>query len=108
MPRSRPSIAMTTLAGGAARAAATVAFAAAAVAFWLATVALAVQQSPPAGPPPSPPPAIKVGEAAPDFTLTYLVAKPEGGFDTRQVRLADFKGKQNVVLAFFPAAFSPG
>jgi len=101
MPRSRPSIAVTTLAAGAALAAATAAFAA-------ATVALAAQQTPPAAPLPSPPPAVKVGEAAPDFTLSYLVAKPDGGFDTRQVRLADFKGKQNVVLAFFPAAFSPG
>ena len=68
----------------------------------------AAQQTPPAAPPASPPPAVKVGEAAPDFTLPYLVPKPEGGFETRQVALASFKGKQNVVLAFFPAAFSPG
>jgi ABC-type nitrate/sulfonate/bicarbonate transport system substrate-binding protein len=59
-------------------------------------------------PPASPPPAVRVGQAAPDFTLPYLVAKPDGGFDTRQVSLSSFKGKQNVVLAFFPAAFSPG
>lgn len=62
----------------------------------------------PAAPAQAPPPAVKVGEPAPDFTLPYLVAKPEGGFDTRQVSLADFKGKQHVVVAFFPAAFSPG
>lgn len=55
-----------------------------------------------------PPPAVKVGDAAPDFTLPYLVAKPDGGFETRQVTLSSFKGKQNVVVAFFPAAFSPG
>ena len=55
-----------------------------------------------------PEPHVKVGDAAPDFTLPYLVAKPDGGFATIQVRLADYKGKQNVVLAFFPAAFSPG
>jgi peroxiredoxin len=65
----------------------------------------AAGQSPP---PASPPPAVKVGEAAPDFTLPYLVGKSDGGFETKQVHLADFKGKQNVVLAFFPAAFSPG
>jgi hypothetical protein len=59
-------------------------------------------------PPPPPPPAVKVGQAAPDFTLPYLVAKPDGGFETRQVTLSSFKGKQNVVVAFFPAAFSPG
>jgi hypothetical protein len=75
----------------------------------LAATAAAHQQTPPpAAPPASPPPAVKVGEAAPDFTLPYLVPKPEGGFETRQVTLASFKGKQNVVLAFFPAAFSPG
>lgn len=58
--------------------------------------------------PPPPPPAVKVGEAAPAFTLTYLASKPDGGFERRQVSLADFKGKQHIVLAFFPAAFSPG
>lgn len=81
---------------------------------WLAAFALA--SGLPAGasaqgqspPPPPPPPAVKVGQAAPDFTLPYLVAKPDGGFETRQVTLSSFKGRQNVVVAFFPAAFSPG
>jgi hypothetical protein len=81
---------------------------------WLTALALA--SGLPAGasaqgqnaPPPPPPPAVKVGQAAPDFTLPYLVAKPDGGFETRQVTLSSFKGKQNVVVAFFPAAFSPG
>jgi ABC-type nitrate/sulfonate/bicarbonate transport system substrate-binding protein len=59
-------------------------------------------------PPPSPPPSVKVGETAPDFTLPYVAAKAEGGFETRQLALSSFKGKQNVVLAFFPSAFSPG
>ena len=49
-----------------------------------------------------------MGQAAPDFTLPYLVPKDGGAFDTRQVSLAGFRGKKNVVLAFFPAAFSPG
>ena len=62
----------------------------------------------PAAPPPPPPPAFKVGDKAPDFTLPYLVAKPEGGFERKSVSLADYRGKQHVVLAFFPAAFSPG
>ena len=66
----------------------------------------ALAQTSPA--PPPPPPSVKVGDPAPPFTLSYLVAKPDGGFDRRQVSLADFKGKQNVVIAFFPAAFSPG
>jgi ABC-type nitrate/sulfonate/bicarbonate transport system substrate-binding protein len=65
-------------------------------------------QQPPASPPPPPAPAVKVGETAPDFSLPYLAAKAEGGFERRQLSLADYRGRQNVVLAFFPAAFSPG
>lgn len=52
--------------------------------------------------------AVAVGQAAPDFTLSYLVPKDGGGFETRQVTLASFRSQKNVVLAFFPAAFSPG
>jgi peroxiredoxin len=32
----------------------------------------------------------------------------DGKYARKDVTLASFKGKQNVVLAFFPAAFSPG
>jgi hypothetical protein len=60
----------------------------------------------PASPPP-PPPAVKVGEQAPDFTLPYL-AMEDGKVARKEVTLSQFRGKQNVVLAFFPAAFSPG
>ena len=42
----------------------------------------------------------KVGDIAPNFTLTGTT----GGKGT----LADFKGKNPVVLAFFPAAFTGG
>jgi hypothetical protein len=52
--------------------------------------------------------AVAVGGPAPDFTLPYLVPKDGGGFETRQVTLSAFRGQKNVVLAFFPAAFSPG
>lgn len=73
-----------------------------------ATLALA-EQAAAAQQPPPPPPAVKVGEAAPDFTLPYRTpAKPGQQSERKQVKLSDFKGKQNVVLAFFPAAFSPG
>lgn len=41
---------------------------------------------------------LKVGDEAPDFTL------PSAGGET--VTLSDFRGKQNVLLAFFPFAFS--
>jgi peroxiredoxin len=43
---------------------------------------------------------LKVGDMAPDFTLPSTQGKP--------VKLSDFKGKKNVVLAFFPAAFTGG
>ncbi|HEX5000563.1 MAG TPA: redoxin domain-containing protein [Terriglobia bacterium] len=53
-----------------------------------------------AGPDNSP----KVGEMAPDFALV--------GGDWRAAdgprNLADFKGKKNVLLMFFPGAFTPG
>lgn len=79
----------------------------------LVTTTLAAQAPPSGGgqaaaPAPPPPPAVKVGQPAPDFTLTYLEAKPDGGFDRKTLALSSFRGKQNVVVAFFPAAFSPG
>jgi peroxiredoxin len=43
---------------------------------------------------------LKVGDMAPDFTLPSTT----GG----QVKLSDMRGKKNVVLAFFPAAFTGG
>ena len=43
---------------------------------------------------------LKVGDAAPDFTLTDT----EGN----AVRLSDFKGKKSVVLAFYVLAFTGG
>ncbi len=43
---------------------------------------------------------LKVGDMAPDFTLPDQDGKP--------VRLADFKGKQKVVLAFYIKAFTSG
>ncbi len=43
---------------------------------------------------------LKVGDMAPDFTLTATTGQ--------KVHLADFRGKNAVVLAFFPAAFTGG
>ncbi|MBI2834457.1 MAG: redoxin domain-containing protein [Acidobacteria bacterium] len=76
----------------------------------LSAAAAFAQQPPPnaPAPPPPPPPAVKVGQPAPDFTLPYLAAGAENRPERKDVRLSDFKGRQNVVLAFFPAAFSPG
>jgi hypothetical protein len=64
----------------------------------------------PQTPPPAPPaPSVKVGDAAPDFTLPYLAAgRDPSRPERKQIALSSFKGKQPVVLAFFPAAFSPG
>jgi mycoredoxin-dependent peroxiredoxin len=42
---------------------------------------------------------LKVGDAAPDFTLRTT--------NGNEWHLADFRGKKNVVLAFVPFAFSP-
>lgn len=58
---------------------------------------------------PPPPPAVAVGQPAPDFALPYLAPAKEGDRPERkEVRLSELKGRKNVVLAFFPAAFSPG
>lgn len=42
---------------------------------------------------------LKVGDMAPDFELEDQSGK--------KVKLSSFRGKKNVLLAFFPAAFSP-
>ena len=43
---------------------------------------------------------LKVGDLAPDFTLPDQNRKP--------VKLSDFRGKKNVVLAFYVLAFAGG
>ena len=48
--------------------------------------------------------ALKVGDAAPDFAIPEGVAKDQIG---EAKNLSDLKGK-NVVLAFYPKAFTPG
>ena len=56
-----------------------------------------------------PPPSVKKGQAAPDLTASYLTLPDANGRrQKKEVTLSDFKGQKNVVLAFFPAAFSPG
>jgi len=41
----------------------------------------------------------RVGEEAPDFTLRSHLDS--------EVKLSDFRGKKNIVLAFYPLAFTP-
>lgn len=45
-------------------------------------------------------PTLKVGDEAPDFTLP--------GSDGKEAKLSSFKGKRNVVLAFFKEALTGG
>ena len=52
---------------------------------------------------PAPPPALKVGDAAPDFHLKYF-----DGADLKDVSLDQYRGKKNIVLAFYIFAFTGG
>lgn len=68
----------------------------------LATAASAQQ---PAQQPAQPAPAVaksplRVGDMAPDFTL------PDNNF--KPVKLSDYRGKKNVILAFYVLAFTGG
>lgn len=53
--------------------------------------------------PATPPPALKVGDMAPEFKLQYF-----DGSDLKDVSLSDYRGKKNVVLAFYVFAFTGG
>lgn len=46
---------------------------------------------------------LKVGDTAPDFTVSA-----RSNSSGKEIKLSDFLGKKNVILAFFPAAFSGG
>jgi peroxiredoxin len=50
-----------------------------------------------------PPMKFKVGDMAPDFKLQYF-----DGHDLKDVSLSDYRGKKNVVLAFYVFAFTGG
>lgn len=45
----------------------------------------------------------KLGDMAPDFTLKYF-----DGSNLKDVKLSDYRGKKNVVLAFYIFAFTGG
>jgi peroxiredoxin len=46
---------------------------------------------------------LKVGDVAPDFKLQYF-----DGSDDKEVTLSQYRGKSNVVLAFYIFAFTGG
>jgi len=46
--------------------------------------------------------AVKVGDMAPDFELSAVTGQEKTKF-----KLADYRGKKNVVLAFYPIDWSP-
>ena len=52
-------------------------------------------------PPPPPKTHLKIGDMAPDFELPSTD-------NNKRIKLSDFRGKKNVVVAFFPAAFTGG
>jgi cytochrome oxidase Cu insertion factor (SCO1/SenC/PrrC family) len=80
--------------------------------FLLAAASIAVAQTPTPSPAPAkaPPAAphtnLKVGQAAPDFTRASTAVGPDGR--SQRFKLSDFKGKKNVVLAFYVLAFTGG
>lgn len=43
---------------------------------------------------------IQIGEEAPDFKLPST--------DRQDIALSDYRGKKNILIAFFPIAFTPG
>jgi peroxiredoxin Q/BCP len=69
----------------------------------VASLAAAVMAQAPQGgqaPAPAVPTVVKVGDMAPDFTLQ--------GTDGKTHRLSEYRGKTNVVVAWFPKAFTQG
>ena len=46
----------------------------------------------------------KVGDLAPEFTLKYF----DGTWPPKVVKLSDYRGKKQVVLAFYVFAFTGG
>jgi hypothetical protein len=66
----------------------------------MATAAPLLAQSKPEAASPGMP---KVGDMAPDFKLHYF-----DGNDLKDVNLVDYRGKKNVVLAFYIFAFTGG
>lgn len=70
---------------------------------WLLTAALVCPQMQAQGKRPEIPMKLKVGDVAPDFKLQHF-----DGSDLKDVSLSQYRGKSNVVLAFYIFAFTGG
>ena len=70
---------------------------------WLLTAATVCPQIQAQSKPAPVPMKLKVGDVAPDFKLTYF-----DGSDDKDVTLSQYRGRSNVVLAFYILAFTGG
>lgn len=50
---------------------------------------------------------LEIGDEAPDLELPATGDTAGKGGPRRKIRLSEYRGKKNVVLAFYPAAFTP-
>jgi peroxiredoxin len=50
---------------------------------------------------------LAVGDEAPDFELMATGDGAGKGGPRKKIKLSDYRGKKHVVLAFYPAAFTP-
>jgi peroxiredoxin len=50
---------------------------------------------------------LALGDEAPEFELQATGDAAGRGGPKKRIRLSDYRGKKNVVIAFFPAAFTP-
>ncbi len=66
----------------------------------LVNTSVAANNSAASQPPAAPQTNLKIGDQAPDFALTDTAGQP--------VKLSDYRGKKNVVLAFYVLAFTGG
>jgi len=73
------------------------------LAAWLLAASAIIPTAQASDKPAMPPPALKVGDLAPDFKLNYF-----DGNDLKEVSLSQYRGKKNVVLAFYIFAFTGG
>jgi hypothetical protein len=50
---------------------------------------------------------IDINDEAPDFELLATGATAGKGQPNKRIRLSEYRGSKNVMLAFYPAAFTP-